>query len=135
MQRKITDQWIIIAGALAIGGFLSAEPGLAQVSGQPIPLVIVDVNMMASGYRSSVIVGSTVVNEKGDNIGQVDDLIIEPTDMVPYAVLAVGGFLGLGEHLVVVPFSSLKISPDKIALPGATKDALLAMPEFSYAKK
>jgi hypothetical protein len=37
--------------------------------------------------------------------------------------------------LVVVPFDSLKISEDKIELPGATKGALEAMPEFRYAKK
>jgi len=76
-----------------------------------------------------------VVNEHGDKIGTVDDLIIEPSEKVPYAILSVGGFLGIGEHLVVVPFDSLKISEYQIELPGATKDALKAMPEFRYAKK
>jgi uncharacterized protein YrrD len=90
---------------------------------------------MASGYRSSYIVGSPVVNEHNDKIGMVDDLIIEPSEMVPFAILSVGGYLGIGERLVVVPFKSLKISHDKIELPGATKDALEAMPEFKYAKK
>ena len=123
MQHKGANQLIITTSALAIGGLLSAGPVLAQVSAQPIPLVRVDVNKMASGYRSSVIVDSPVVNERGDKIGMVDDLIIEPSEMVPYAILSVGGFLGIGERLVVVPFNSLKISENKIELPGATKDA------------
>ena len=134
MQRKLTNQLLAAAGAVVIGGLLSAGPVLAQVSEQPIPLVRVDVNKMASGYRSSVIVGSPVVNEHNEKIGMVDDLIIEPSEMVPYAILSVGGFLGIGERLVVVPFSSLKISSNKIELPGATKNELEAMPEFSYAK-
>ena len=134
MQRKLTNQLLAAAGAVVIGGLLSAGPVLAQVSEQPIPLVRVDVNKMASGYRSSVIVGSPVVNEHNEKIGMVDDLIIEPSEMVPYAILSVGGFLGIGDRLVVVPFSSLKISSNKIELPGATKNELEAMPEFSYAK-
>ena len=134
MQWKLTNQLLAAAGAVVIGGLFSAGPVLAQVSEQPIPLVRVDVNKMASGYRSSVIVGSPVVNEHNEKIGMVDDLIIEPSEMVPYAILSVGGFLGIGDRLVVVPFSSLKISSNKIELPGATKNELEAMPEFSYAK-
>lgn len=123
------------ATAAVIAGFiLSSGPVLAQVSGQPIPLVPVDVNKMASGYRSSVIVDSPVVNEHDEKIGMVDDLIIEPNEMVPYAILSVGGFLGIGERLVVVPFNSLKISTNRIELPGGTKEQLAAMPAFSYSK-
>ena len=135
MHHKALNQLIITASALAIGGLLLAGPVLAQVSEQPIPLVRVDVNKMASGYRSSVIVDSLVVNERGEKIGKIDDLIIEPSEMVPYAILSVGGFLGIGDHLVVVPFASLKFSENKIELPGATEDALRAMPKFSYATK
>jgi hypothetical protein len=135
MQRKVTNQLLAAAGAVVIGGLLSAAPTLAQVPAQPIPLERVDVNKMASGYRSSVIVDSPVLNAQGEKIGMVDDLIIEPSEMVPYAILSVGGFLGIGERLVVVPFQSLKITETGIQLPGATKDQLEAMPAFSYATK
>jgi hypothetical protein len=136
MQRKLTNQKLLAAaGAVVIGGLLSAGPVLAQVGPQPIPLVRVDVQKMASGYRAKNIIGSPVVNEHNEKIGMLDDLIIEPSEKVPFAILSVGGFLGLGERLVVVPFDSLKISQDMIELPGATKDELKAMPEFSYAKK
>jgi sporulation protein YlmC with PRC-barrel domain len=135
MQHKATNQWLITASALAIGGLVSAGAVLAQVPAQPIPLVRVDVNKMASGYRASKIVESAVVNEHGEKIGTIDDLIVEPNEMVPYAILSVGGFLGIGDHLVVVPLKSLKFSQDKIELPGATKDELRAMPKFSYATK
>jgi hypothetical protein len=51
-----------------------------------------------------------------------------------FAVLQVGGFLGLGSHLVAVPYDSLKVSDDgkKVELPGATKDELKKLAEFKY---
>jgi sporulation protein YlmC with PRC-barrel domain len=108
---------------------------LAQGTAQTVPLVRVDVKKLATGYRSPKIVGSSVVNQNGDKIGTVDDLIVEPSEKVPFAILSVGGFLGIGEHLVAVPFNSLRISQNKIELPGATKDELKALPEFEYAKQ
>lgn len=134
-EYGVASRWLISAGALAIVGLLSAEAALAQVSAQPIPLTRVDIQKMASGYRASQIIGSAVVNDRGDKIGTIDDLIIEPSEMVPYAILSVGGFLGIGDQLVVVPFASLKISTDKIELPGGSKDALSAMPSFHYMGK
>jgi hypothetical protein len=47
-------------------------------------------------------------------------------------VLSVGGFLGVGTKYVVVRLSSLHVQDNKIVLPGATKDALTALPEFRY---
>lgn len=146
MQRKLTNQLLAAASAVVIGGLFSAGPVLAQVSRQSIPLERVDVEKMASGYRSSQLVGSPVYSEDLEKIGTIDDLIIDapsrpgktssrPSEKVPVAILSVGAFLGIGEHLVVVPFHSLKISENKVVLPGATKGSLEAMPEFRYTKK
>jgi hypothetical protein len=135
MQSKVTKQMLTATCAAVIGGLVCVGPVLAQGTPQTVPLVRVDVQKLATGYRSSKIVGSSVVNQNNDKIGTVDDLIIEPSERVPFAILSVGGFLGVGEHLVAVPFSSLRISEDRIVLPGATKDELTALPEFKYAKK
>ncbi len=132
MQSKTMSH---VLGAALAGVLLSGEPALAQGVTQTVTITRVDVQKLATGYRSSQIVGSSVVNEENDKIGTVDDLIIEPGEKVPFAILSVGGFLGLGEHLVAVPFSSLRITPENVQLPGATKDELQALPEFEYAKK
>jgi len=52
---------------------------------------------------------------------------------VPFAVLAVGGFLGVGTKLVVVPYSALEVRNKQMVLPGATKETLKALPEFTYS--
>jgi hypothetical protein len=74
--------------------------------------------------------GATVVNEANETVGAIDDLIVTPEGQTPYAVLSVGGFLGIGTKYVVLPFTSLKIVEKKIVLPGGTKDALEALPEL-----
>ncbi|WP_176060058.1 PRC-barrel domain-containing protein [Paraburkholderia sp. BCC1876] len=104
----------------------------AQGAPQTISVKRVDVVQLATGYRASKISGSSVYNGNKDIIGTIDDLIIGPTDPLPYLVLSVGGFLGMGTHLVAVPFSSIQIVDKQIRLPGATRDSLKALPEFKY---
>src|SRR5262249_6458671 len=53
---------------------------------------------------------------------------------VSYAIVGVGGFLGMLKHDVAVPVSQFKEEGGKIVLPGATKEALKAAPEVEYAK-
>jgi hypothetical protein len=118
-----------LAGALT----LAACPAFAQGTPQTVGIAKVDPSSVATGYRTSKMVGSTVVNEANETIGTIDDLIVTPSEQVPFAVLSVGGFLGLGAKLVVVPFSSLKPGDRHMVLPGATKDSLRGLPEFHYA--
>jgi hypothetical protein len=132
MTRSITD----LACAALLGSTLIAVPvgprAWAQGAPQTVTLMKVDPSTLATGYRTSKVVGSSVVNEAGETVGSIDDLIVTPTERVPFAVLSVGGFLGLGTKYVVVPFSALKVQDKKIVLPGATKDSLRALPEFKY---
>jgi PRC-barrel domain. len=71
-----------------------------------------------------------VFKEANETVGKIDDLIVTPTEKVPFAVLPVGGLLGIGTKYVVVSFSSLQVKDKKMVLPGATKDSLTALPDF-----
>jgi sporulation protein YlmC with PRC-barrel domain len=89
---------------------------------------------IAIGYRASKLIGATVYNDKNERIGKIGDLIITPDSSVSYAIVDVGGFLGLGKHHVAIPVRQFTAVKPKLVLPGATKDALKALPEFRYAK-
>jgi sporulation protein YlmC with PRC-barrel domain len=106
-------------------------PGVPSALSQAV--VIVDVKAVAKGLRTSKLLGDTVVNDKNERIGTIDDLIID-RDRVLFAVLQVGGFLGIGGRLVAVPYESLVVDEagNKITLPGATRDQLTKLPEFNY---
>lgn len=80
------------------------------------------------------IMGKAVYNDNNDKIGEVDDLIFARNSSATFAIIGVGGFLGVGKHDVAVPVSELKHENDKLVLHDATKDALKAMPEFQYSR-
>ena len=124
---------MVLASAAMIGiAVLSGGAG-AQGTPQTIELVKVDVQKLAAGYRSSKVVGTSVVNDASETIGKIDDLLVSRDGKQPYAVLSVGGFLGMGTRLVVVPYDLLKFANNKVTLPGGTKEGLKMLPEFKYA--
>ena len=96
----------VSTGALAGAALLAARsrPALAQA----VELVEVDVKSVAKGWRTSKLTGSDVLNDHHEEIGSIDDIIIDK-EKVLFAVIEVGGFLGLGGYLVAVPFSSLQV--------------------------
>jgi hypothetical protein len=118
--------------AVAATAVLLAGPVYAQLAPQTVTLMKVDPSTLATGYRSSKIVGSTVVNDANQSVGTIDDIIITPTGQAPYVIISVGGFLGMGTKYIALPFTALKIVDRKIVLPGGTKDALQVLPEFKY---
>jgi hypothetical protein len=122
--------WCLATAALITALLTASAP---RVLSQGVELVAVNVATVGKGYRVSKLTGSTVVNDKNERIGTIDDLVIDQ-DRVLFAIIQVGGFLGLGGRLVAVPYSSLKLEDDgrKITLPGASKDALTKLPEFKY---
>ena len=107
--------------------------GSRPARSQAVELVVVDVAAVAKGYRTSKLTGSDVVNDHDERIGTIDDIIIG-RDRVLFAVLQVGGFLGLGGHLVAVPYQALVLDDTggKTVLPGASRDELKKLPEFKY---
>lgn len=58
---------------------------------------------------ATTIEGTEVVNAKGENIGEIKDLMIDwENGTVAYAVLSFGGFLGFGEKLFAIPMEALE---------------------------
>ncbi|NNE41142.1 MAG: PRC-barrel domain-containing protein [Marinicaulis sp.] len=69
-----------------------------------------------AGYllSSSSISGDEVVNAEGEDLGHIEDLMIDPeTGKIEYAVLSFGGFLGLGDKYFAIPFTRLSTDRDK----------------------
>ncbi len=124
-----------LAGAVMIGVGIFAAQVCAQGVPQNVEITKVDVQTVAAGYRASKVIGDSVLNDANETIGKIDDLLVTRDGKEPYAVLSVGGFLGMGTHLVVVRYDSLKFADNKVVLPGGTKDGLLMLPKFEYAKQ
>jgi len=133
ISRRQQEIASIAIALLAVLGLLFVVATSKPAFSQGVQLVKVDVSVVGKGYRASKLIGANVTNEKSERIGKIDDIIIDQNNVM-FAVLQVGGFLGLGSHLVAVPYDSLKVSDDgkKVELPGATKDELKKLAEFKY---
>ena len=129
MQNQIR-----LLSVLALTAMMPSLPALSQGAPQTAAIMKVDPATVATGYRVTKVVGSTVVNDANETVGTIDDLIVTPGEKVPFAVLSVGGFLGMGTKYVVIPYNTLQVKDKQhMILPGATKDSLKALPEFKYA--
>ena len=63
---------------------------------------------------TSTMTGDSVKNSKGENLGEIQDLMIDTqSGRVAYAVLSFGGFFGMGDKLFAIPFNALEICPEE----------------------
>jgi hypothetical protein len=113
----------------------SASPEPAGVPKNP-DLTVASVTLQG-GSRISKLIGSAVYNDQNEKIGSLDDLILKDGNHIAMGVVSVGGFLGMGNKLVAVPYDQLHLQADKdqtkITMPGASEEALKAMPTFTYS--
>ena len=76
--------------------------------------------------------GDNVVTPDGEKLGTLDEIMLDvPTGRIAYAVLASGGFLGLGEKLFAIPWRALTLDPDnKSFVLDVSKEHLKDAPGF-----
>lgn len=121
-----------------VGGVASAQAPAVPIAGRaPLGATVIQMEAVVVGWSTRRdLLGKTVVNEKNEKIGKVDDLILSPskagTPAASFAIIGVGGFLGIGKREVAIPTEQLKLQNKQLSLPGATKDALKALPPFVY---
>ena len=89
-------------------------------------------SIISARPRMSQIIGSRIYNDRDQNVGEVDDILL--TANGPMAIVQVGGFLGIGGRLVQMPLSEVRWNAERerLMLPGATKEMLETRPAFEY---
>lgn len=83
--------------------------------------------------KASGLLGMEVRNSENEKLGEVKDLVMDMSSgKVSYAVLSVGGFLGIGEKLIALPPGALKVGENKeYLLLNADKAKIQAAPGFA----
>src|SRR6185295_2609072 len=92
--------------ALAAVVILASAVGFAQTAPPPGPRAdTAFVSVQPQGqWLASRFVGQAVSNQAGQNVGDINDLLFDKTGRISTAVIGVGGFLGIGEKSVAIPF-------------------------------
>ncbi|WP_039759745.1 PRC-barrel domain-containing protein [Bartonella queenslandensis] len=92
------------------------------------------VTPLETDFVASSLIGANVYNIEDENIGEVKDIILRENNIAGF-VIAVGGFLGIGESYVVVSPETIQMTNDygkwKL-ITNATKDSLKNAPTFKY---
>ena len=134
MNNARKNSALMLTGLALLGAAMPMMYARADNVTQTIEMVRVDVQKLSTGYRVSKLIGNNVINDTEETIGKIDDLIVSPDDnKSAYVILSVGGWLGMGTHLVALPYANLRITSNKITLPGATKEGLKTLPEFKFS--
>jgi len=113
----------------------ATTPGApATTTGATTGTMAVDSARLQGGRRASRLIGANIYNENNESVGEVSDIIIPTAGGNLVAILSVGGFLGIGDRLVAVPYERLEHAADRNRwiLRGVTKDALKEMPAYTY---
>lgn len=113
-----------------------ATPVLAQTATATTTQLERFVAAKPTDVLSSNLIGLDITNGQKEDVGEIKDLVISDGALAGY-IVSVGGFLGMGEHYVVVSPSAIKVNyseNDKqwAATMDATKDELKAAPQFNY---
>jgi sporulation protein YlmC with PRC-barrel domain len=93
-------------------------------------------------HRASEIIGATVVDDRGESVAKIDDIVVSIDDHKLHAVLAFGGFVGFGEKLITLPLDGLQITPTdgdpkvRIPMTGEQLEQLVeSRPAFHYERQ
>jgi sporulation protein YlmC with PRC-barrel domain len=118
-----------------ISAAVAASALLASVAFAQTPTTTSDRNNMAASetssssssfqgdWRASKVVGLSVYNDNNQSIGSINDLLTDKSGNIKAAVIGVGGFLGVGEHLVVIPFDKIKFVNEPVSYTSASGNA------------
>ena len=102
-----------------IGSALLAPVAFAETPATTTDGAKTTINTTSDSYRgewrASKMVGVNVYNDNNEKLGSIDDLLTDKNGTVKGVVIGVGGFLGMGEHLVAIPFDKIKFVEEPLA--------------------
>jgi len=84
-----------------------------------------------SGARAEKLIGTNAVTANGDDIGEIENLLVEPSGEVKAVIIEWGGFLGIGESRAAVPWSEVQLNEvgDRVIV-NMTRNEMEAMPKY-----
>ena len=122
MKRQILSVFTATAlaclgGVAAVGQESRERARPDQVKGnQPagnLTPAILDEKTSGATFRASQLIGTNIQNDQGQNVGEINDLVLDANrGRVRYVAVTYGGFLGVGDKLFAVPFEAFKVRQD-----------------------
>jgi sporulation protein YlmC with PRC-barrel domain len=120
MLAKYTIAGLAASALLASVAFAQSPTATTDSNTMAAPATASDTSSSFQGnWRASKMAGLNVYNDKNESVGSINDLLTDKSGSIKAVVIGVGGFLGVGEHLVAVPFDKIKFVSEPVAYTGA----------------
>ena len=113
----------------------STPPGQAGWTTAAATAEIRFVDVQPADVMATKLIGSKVYNNQNENIGEIQDLVIESGRTIRAVIIGVGGFLGMGERYAAVDPSSILLSRQENswrAVVNISREELKNAPAFKY---
>jgi sporulation protein YlmC with PRC-barrel domain len=117
MLAKFMTAGLVGSALLATVAF-AQTPATSTDSAKPAPAAAASDTSFQGNWRGSKMVGLSVYNESNESLGSINDLLMDKSGNIKGVVIGVGGFLGVGEHLVALPFDKVKFVNEPVAYTG-----------------
>jgi len=119
MFTKYAVAGLAVSALLASVAFAQSPSATTDRATTAAPAAASDTSSFKGNWRASKLVGLNVYNDSNESLGSINDLLADKSGNIKGVVIGVGGFLGVGEHLVAVAFDKVKFVDDPIAYTGA----------------
>jgi sporulation protein YlmC with PRC-barrel domain len=120
MLTKYAVAGVAASALLASVAFAQSPSATTDRATTAAPAAVSDTSSFKGSWRTSKLVGLSVYNDSNQSLGSINDLLTDKNGDIKAVVIGVGGFLGVGEHLVVVAFDKVKFVDEPIAYTGAS---------------
>ena len=117
MLAKHIVAGLVGSALLATVAFAQQSPPATSDKADTAPAAVSESSFQGN-WRASKLVGLSVYNDNNESLGSINDLLMDKDGNIKGVVLGVGGFLGVGEHLVAVAFDKIKFVNDPVAYTG-----------------
>ena len=118
MLTKYAVAGVAASALLASVAFAQSPSATTDRATTAAPAAASDTSSFKGSWRTSKLVGLNVYNDSNESLGSINDLLADKNGDIKAVVLGIGGFLGVGEHLVAVPFDKVKFVDEPIVYTG-----------------
>jgi sporulation protein YlmC with PRC-barrel domain len=119
MLTKTAVAGLAASALLASVAFAQSPSATTDRATSAAPAAASDTSSFKGNWRASKLVGLNVYNDSNESLGSINDLLADKSGNIKAVVIGVGGFLGVGEHLVAVTFDKVKFVDEPVAYTGA----------------
>jgi sporulation protein YlmC with PRC-barrel domain len=111
----------LAASAMLVTVAFAQSPGATTDKAAPAAAAT-DTSSFHGNWRASKVVGLSVYNDNNESIGSINELLMDKSGSIKAVVIGVGGFLGVGEHLVAMPLDKVKFVNEPVAYTGMSSN-------------